>query len=368
MPVETPQRSRSAEWAGRGVAIAVGLLVALALAEGGLRLLVPDGAFAPPSQDAFWLRRMQLHSGAALAADDLVADPQLGWRMKPAYAAPGVHHGPQGFRDTGRRGTDVALRILAIGDSFAYGLGVRDDETFEALLEANPGVEVVNAGVNGYGTDQAVLMWELHGRRLAPKAVVLTYYVDDFFRNGLAVREGPKPRFVHEPVSGRFELLDPQESLRRALEAQAASASRLRLAQLAGLAWDRLSHRLGHVDEESLRALARTHRYLLQRLQRSVTESGARLLVVFIGHVHGGAPEHRWAEAEVMASCRDLGIDCLNMVQEMAGPNWRDHYLPNAHWSAQGHRVAASAMARSLSARGEPEFAALAPPPTASAR
>ena len=255
------------------------------------------------------------------------------------------------------------MRVVAVGDSFAYGLGVQDEETFAALLQSSTGLEVVNAGVNGYGIDQAVLMWEHHGRHLAPCLVVLTYYVDDFFRNGLHVREGPKPRFVEVPSSRQFELLGPQQSLLKASDDAAREASRLRLAQLTALAWERLRHRFGLLDEGTLQPLARTSRFLLERLQRSVDASGSRLVVMFIGHARDGAHEHRWIEADVMRTCSELGIDCLNMARDMTGPDRRDHYLPNAHWSAQGHRLAAAAIARHLATSGGLEFAAHSPLP-----
>ncbi len=356
-------------WVGSAAATALGLLLALLLGEVTLRLLWPAGALAPSHSDGFWLPRLQAQASAVLQADDMVPDADLGWRMKPAYEASGVRHDPLGFRGTkGLAPAPLPIRILAIGDSFAYGLGVRDGETFEALLEASPGVEVINAGVNGYGIDQAVLMWERHGRSLAPRVVVLTYYVDDFFRNGLSVREGPKPRFVLHEETGQVELLGPQESLRRATDAQASALAQLRLTEVARQAWHRLQLRLGVVDEDALRPLARTSRYLLDRLNRSVQASGARLVVMFIGHVHAGVAEHRWIEDEVLRSCRDLRIDCLDMVEEMAGPEWREHYLPNAHWSPRGHRAAAAALARHLVERGGPDFAALVPPSTARAR
>ena len=50
---------------------------------------------------------------------------------------------------------DSIIRILGVGDSTTFGMGVRDDETFLSLLEdlANKNdfkCEVINAGVPGY--------------------------------------------------------------------------------------------------------------------------------------------------------------------------------------------------------------------------
>lgn len=53
---------------------------------------------------------------------------------------------------------DSVFRILFLGDSFTYGIGVNDDETFPYLFEKNlihQGIaaEIVNAGNPGKGTD-----------------------------------------------------------------------------------------------------------------------------------------------------------------------------------------------------------------------
>jgi hypothetical protein len=47
--------------------------------------------------------------------------------------------------------------ILAVGDSFVFGDEVSDNETWPAILEQRINRRVVNGGVSGYGTAQAVL-------------------------------------------------------------------------------------------------------------------------------------------------------------------------------------------------------------------
>ena len=47
--------------------------------------------------------------------------------------------------------------ILAVGDSFTFGDRVSDHETWPAQLERLTGRQVLNAGVFGYGVDQAYL-------------------------------------------------------------------------------------------------------------------------------------------------------------------------------------------------------------------
>lgn len=331
------------KWTGDAAALALGLAFALALAELVLFILVPERALLNPRQDAYWLHRLRERPSVESADSDMVSDARLGWRMRPAYRAPGVSHNLSGFRGAREPALHPTRpRILAIGDSFTYGLGVRDEDTFAALLEQATGAELINAGVNGYGIDQALIMWEEKGRQLAPQAVVLGYYVDDFFRNGLLVRDWPKPQFAAEVNTAGYELLMPSQSLERAKHAATASAGHWRLRRVLALAWHKAQNRLGLLDEDTLRPLARTSRFLLARLNESVKASGARLVVAFIGHVHQDALEFRWIEATVMQSCRDLQIECVDLAAATSDPAWRQYYAANAHWSALGHRFAAA--------------------------
>ena len=71
-----------------------------------------------------------------------------------------------------------ALRVIALGGSHTFGDGVGDEETFayqlEAILESEGrAVEVLNAGVAGYGTDQSYKRFAIRLRALDPDFVVL---------------------------------------------------------------------------------------------------------------------------------------------------------------------------------------------------
>ncbi len=51
-------------------------------------------------------------------------------------------------------------KIKTFGDSFTYGDGVEDYETWEYFVEEETGWECLNFGVGGYGTDQALLKYK----------------------------------------------------------------------------------------------------------------------------------------------------------------------------------------------------------------
>ena len=81
----------------------------------------------------------------------------------------------------GLRGPEVGpkrgLRILALGDSFTFGVGAKQEETWPARLSEMLGAEVLNAGAPGFGVPDAVAWYEAHGKQLDPDMVVLTVFL-----------------------------------------------------------------------------------------------------------------------------------------------------------------------------------------------
>jgi hypothetical protein len=62
------------------------------------------------------------------------------------------------------------------GDSFTYGWGINDADTYSWLLQERlPAYEVVNFGVDGYGTVQSLIQFRDALQTKKPKVVVLAY-------------------------------------------------------------------------------------------------------------------------------------------------------------------------------------------------
>ncbi len=74
-------------------------------------------------------------------------------------------------------GPKRGLRILALGDSFTFGVGARQEETWPARLAEILGAEVLNAGAPGFGAPDAVAWYERYGAQLDPDVVVLTVFL-----------------------------------------------------------------------------------------------------------------------------------------------------------------------------------------------
>ncbi len=161
---------------GRLLLIAIGLVAPLVVLEIGVRLV----NLAPPPEPnpAIW-----------------TPHPLLGWWHIP-YSG-GVFHSDynefetevrinaRGLRDReiGYDNPDGALRILSLADSFGEALQVELADTYPKQLEqrltgslGRP-VEVLNAGVGGWGTDQEAIFYVAEGFRYEPEIVLLGFFI-----------------------------------------------------------------------------------------------------------------------------------------------------------------------------------------------
>lgn len=183
------------------------LAVAVALAEGLARLAAAAGLVqlqptladvAVPEEIASEVRQGPQASQGPL----YVGDPRLHHRMAPGWSGTfppeitarlGRGEIPIRTNSLGLRGPELIepkpddlFRIVVLGDSVAFGWGVREEDTFPSqladllqLLHPGQRFEVVNAGVSGYGTWQQARWLEEHALRLQPDLVVVQMHLND---------------------------------------------------------------------------------------------------------------------------------------------------------------------------------------------
>ncbi len=131
-------------------------------------------------------------------------DPVLGWFPKRGDQREFtgsrkilVSHNSRGFRDR-EPGLKTKPRIVFLGDSFVWGYDVEQEERFtEKLQEKLPEFEILNLGVSGYGTDQALLLLEREFSFYQPDFVLLIFSPNDRRDNSSSMAYGyGKPYFV----------------------------------------------------------------------------------------------------------------------------------------------------------------------------
>lgn len=117
--------------------------------------------------------------------------PTRGYTLRPGFEGESRFGIPFRVSAQGFRSPEVAVpkpegtrRVLVLGDSVTWGAGVREEETFARQLEAalrdelDCVVEVVNAGISGYGSVEQLDVLRNDGIALDPD-VVLVYHVEN---------------------------------------------------------------------------------------------------------------------------------------------------------------------------------------------
>ena len=111
-------------------------------------------------------------------------NPFLLWELVPGeteVSGGRAYVNQAGFRDQ-ERGPKTRARAIALGDSSVYGFGVDDSQTFTAQLERALGADVINGGVPGYSSVQALNLMELRGYDLDPDLLIVsTLWSDNNF-------------------------------------------------------------------------------------------------------------------------------------------------------------------------------------------
>lgn len=183
-------------WAGNLLLLGLSVLMGLGLLEIGARIVITRRPVITSGEQSFYSQ----------------FDPVLGWRNRPGASVrysrrdyqTSVAINSLGFRDVehAREKAPGVTRVLAIGDSFIEAYTVELEESLTRRAESfgrasGCPVEVVNAGVHGYSTDQEALWFLNEGVAMHPDVVVVFAYYNDIIHN---IRErywgSPKPLTV----------------------------------------------------------------------------------------------------------------------------------------------------------------------------
>lgn len=381
--------TRSRELVAGAALAGLGVLLALALLEGGVRWL----HLAP---DRFW-----------------VPDPILGIRLVPGrsgwwtqedreFLTP-IRINREGLRDIEHTYVkpDGVFRILILGDSFVEAMHVPLETTFTRVLQDQLNrdggprrFEVVGAGVSGYGTASELLYFEREGKRYQPDVVLLAFYPGNDVKNNSPVLEkalrpvyGPDGTLEHvAPISmpsaphgwrGLLARLATYHYLRQVLLLRhpRLMQAMIRHGWLTAQATHQPAERDGvPVDYEVYApaldgtwndAWSRTQS-LLQRLGGDVAATGARFALAVVcsrdqiypdwwQEVLAGHPAmqtRQWnldePEARIASWCAQHGVPCLRLApafRAAAGTSAPLHYHQDGHWTVAGHRLAAVELA-----------------------
>ena len=107
----------------------------------------------------------------------------IGWVQAHGQTSDGINtnsHGMRGTHEYPAAPADPAKRILCLGDSFTFGVAVRDEESYPAAAEASrPGTEWLNFGNPGCCLTQMYLRYHGQAKSFGGKHVVIGFMTND---------------------------------------------------------------------------------------------------------------------------------------------------------------------------------------------
>jgi lysophospholipase L1-like esterase len=257
-----------------------------------------------------------------------------------------VQHNSRGFRDREFPLEKPAgeLRVIALGDSFTYGQGVRQDDAWPQVLERSIAaerkgpVEVVNGGFCSGHTPQYYAPWlATDGLAFQPDLVIVGLCLND-----LSFRV---PMMAYDPA------------------AVSAEEPWLRGSALLGLLQRKLAQRRLAAERRDFGAVVRADETEWKLTQAGLLDMQQRLREKQIGFVVAIFPmlsqlagSYSYGELHdmVRAFCREHGIACVDLLPKFLG---RDEYALWVHASDQhpndvGHRLMAEGIHEFLREQG----------------
>jgi lysophospholipase L1-like esterase len=276
-----------------------------------------------------------------------------GWFSSPEYRIR-IDTNAAGFR----MAEDLApakrskVRVLVLGDSFTFGMGVEAQETYAAVLErmlnANRprDVEVLNLGVIGYGTLQEIELLHQYAF-LEPDVVVLGFFARDVFLaasgndlednyyfakklNTTHDDKGPSQQAADLPLSRRLRLqLLWNSNLYRTVELT-----------LGGY----LRRRYTPADAPELREEAwHITAAALTQLDRELASRQLPCILLWIPAV-GTVAQQDHSVSERLEGLGLKHIQVVDVLDVLRGQEGDAYFNLDSHWNAKGHELAAQAL------------------------
>jgi len=348
------ERPRPAGRRARGVAFALLWLgLTAVLLEAGARLVLLAMGPGPAPIQLGW---------EAGKVRDLVyvPDAELFFRLTPDLDVAETGN-PRIFdlqtNALGLRGGPIArhkapgrYRVLAVGDSCTFGSGAGTNDTYPAQLERQLGAlrpdldfEVLNAGVPGFTSYQALRYLEIEGFDLVPDAVLFGTGVND----ASPARAGGKRRF------GKGRLLSDREYA-EALRAQRGLGIR-RLLWRAGLGFGAAGSLAGDAGGVKRRVSLRDYEKNLASFSEQSRARGILPLIVAWPLKSQAAGLEEATEVERTVERYQRAAAAAAAAQEAAFVDLRpsllgraDLFIDMVHLSPRGYGVVAERIAREL--------------------
>jgi len=281
-------------------------------------------------------------------------------------------------------------RILVLGDSFTFGMGVKHENIYTEVLQkllnekdAENVYEVVNTGAIGYTLDNQLLLLKEKGLELNPDAVIVGFFV------GNDVTEFRRHEWITDNLDNLVEIndlkhyVDEDNRLRYKGEEEPLSY----FINFVYTRWQILSKKVGLFTEENGPTLTwpafletdnvhgdpmlpeywLKYEVALKQMKKELDKQKIELIVVAIPmdvqtnkkywdkypemYFDDEAYELSRPQAKIQELTDELEIDFIDLLpyfREADSDVWYYYEKVDPHWTNQGHELAAEIIANNL--------------------
>ena len=242
------------------------------------------------------------------------------------------------------------FRIVAIGDSVTFGLGVPSDKSFpkiieQQLLSKGMNVEVLNFGISAYDTIAELELYKKSASNFNPDLVILTYILNDTMRPGASIEKQLSETKSLQPTPKDLLI----KSLRELLKSISTFSHLFQWIYyleekiFSGLISEGVYHAsytheaTWKPTEEAIHGFAAEARNRHQKLMVVVFP----LLIDFQQYTY--ASEHKI----IVDTFYKSGVPVLDMLDKLSNENYTDFILNNedsTHPNEYGHRFIANSI------------------------
>ncbi|HXX49632.1 MAG TPA: hypothetical protein VEN47_15490 [Myxococcota bacterium] len=270
-------------------------------------------------------------------------EPNAVYRHQSADVHVEIRIDADGFRadrDHPRDKPAGVRRIVAVGDAFTLGAAVEREQTFSSVLEselrkAGLTVEVLNAGVPGFGTAEECLYLERALFGYEPDLVLVSFRADDLEENA----RSDLLRFDGRKLEAGQERYAPGLLPRNALFDLVASHS-----DAWALLRDRLAPAPPKRDDADLFAQQRLAAAIFERIYR---DGRGRRVPIVIQSIPSSDLEDAFPAFD--ANRQGLLLVAARAALEAHAGNDPLYYArSHQHWTPLAHRLAGEALARAI--------------------
>jgi lysophospholipase L1-like esterase len=311
--------------------------------EGGTGSLYDEIVAAGPGS------RFKMRAGAAVTVPERYGD--IHYRFNRA-----------GYRDGEPR--PGSRRIVLLGDSVSFGLGVDQDEIYPAVLERqlNAGGrvawDVINLAIFAYNTADELNALKADGLGYRPELVILQFYMNDFAISGKGGVAPPPPSLLArlDAIKNRFVY---RSALYRRLHQAGTGLSFLLLHDLRrnrfpeslndGEPAEKIAYLAATPDDGAVAAFR-----VVREIRDLARRNGAQFLVLLSpDEVQLFTTRFDGINARFGAFCGREGIDLFDPLRALRASADRARlFNDGVHYSREGHADLAQRLAADLARRG----------------